>query len=62
MTVRVINPPIAMHVEAARRLSAIEFSRQSWVIGFITPLYSKISRRVLSGGDWKGLLRLIGRP
>jgi transposase len=34
-------------------------SKQSWVIGFITPLSAKISRRILSGGDWKGLLDLI---
>ena len=34
-------------------------SKQSWVIGFITPLSAKISRRILSGGDWKGLLELI---
>ena len=38
---------------------AIELSKQSWVIGFITPLSAKISRRILSGGDWKGLLELI---
>ncbi|MGB9165753.1 MAG: hypothetical protein WCC41_15120 [Rhodomicrobium sp.] len=37
MTVRVINPPAAMHVETARCLFAIELSKQSWVIGFITP-------------------------
>ena len=59
MTVRVINPPAAMHVETARCLFAIELSKQSWVIGFITPFSSKISRRILSGGDWKGLLKLI---
>ena len=27
--------------------------------GFVTPFSSKISRRILSGGDWKGLLELI---
>ena len=59
MTVRVINPPAAMHVETARCLFAIELSKQSWVIGFITPFSSKISRRTLNGGDWKGLLKLI---
>src|SRR5260221_4183672 len=48
-----------MHVETARCLFAIELSKQSWVIGFITPLSAKISRRILSGGDWKGLLELI---
>src|SRR5260221_10710095 len=48
-----------MHVETARCLFAIELSKQSWVIGFITPLSAKISRRILSGGDWKGLLDLI---
>ena len=60
MTVRtVINLPAAMHVETARCLFAIELSKQSWVIGFITPFSAKISRRILSGGDWKGLLELI---
>ena len=60
MTVRVINPPAAMHVETARCLFAIELSKQSWVIGFITPFSSKISRRTLNGGgNWKGLLKLI---
>ena len=59
MTVRVINPPAAMHVETARCLFAIELSKQSWVIEFITPFSSKISRRILNGGDWKGLLKLI---
>src|SRR5271166_6347486 len=59
MTVRVINLPAAMHVETARCLFAIELSKQSWVIGFVTPFSSKISRRILSGGDWKGLLKLI---
>jgi hypothetical protein len=28
---------------------AIELSKQSWVIGFNTPLSEKISRRILSG-------------
>src|SRR5215470_11645599 len=60
MTVRtVINLPAATHVETARCLFAIELSKQSWVIGFITPLSTRISRRILSGGDWKGLLKLI---
>ncbi len=59
MTIRVINLPAAMHVETARCLFAIELSKQSWVIGFITPFSAKISRRILSGGDWKGLLKLI---
>src|ERR1700724_3269663 len=60
MTVRTVsNLPAAMHVETARCLFAIELSKQSWVIGFITPLSAKISRRILSGGDWKGLLELI---
>ena len=59
MTVKVINQPAAMHVETARCLFAIELSKQSWVIGFITPFSSKISRRTLNGGDWKGLLKLI---
>ena len=60
MTVRAVsNLPAAMHVETARCFFAIELSKQSWVIGFITPLSAKISRRILSGGDWKGLLELI---
>jgi transposase len=60
MTVRTVsNLPAAMHVETARCLFAIELSKQSWVIGFITPLSEKISRRILSGGDWEGLLDLI---
>jgi transposase len=60
MTVRTVsNLPAAMHVETARCLFAIELSKQSWVIGFITPLSAKISRRILSGCDWKGLLDLI---
>jgi transposase len=60
MTVRTVsNLPAAMHVETARCFFAIELSKQSWVIGFITPLSTKISRRILSGGDWKGLLDLI---
>src|ERR1700692_250816 len=60
MTARTVsNLPAAMHVETARCLFAIELSKQSWVIGFTTPLSAKISRRILSGGDWKGLLELI---
>src|SRR4249919_1005860 len=60
MTVRTVsNLPAAMHVDTARCLFAIELSKESWVIGFITPLSAKISRRILSGGDWKGLLDLI---
>jgi transposase len=60
MTVRTVsNLPAAMHVETERCFFAIELSKQSWVIGFITPLSAKISRRILSGGDWKGLLELI---
>src|SRR6202048_851020 len=60
MTARTVsNLPAVMHVETARCLFAIELSKQSWVIGFITPLSAKISRRILSGGDWKGLLELI---
>src|ERR1700730_6153148 len=60
MTVRTVsNLPAARRVETARCLFAIELSKQSWVIGFITPLSAKISRRILSGGDWKGLLDLI---
>ena len=60
MTVRTVsNLPTAMHVEMARCLFAIELSKQGWVIGFITPLSAKISRRILSGCDWKGLLDLI---
>src|SRR5215468_6249719 len=60
MTVRtVIDLPAATHGETVRCLFAIELSKQSWVIGFITPLSTRISRRILSGGDWKGLLELI---
>ena len=60
MTVRTVNNLLAATPgETARCLFAIELSKQSWVIGFITPLSAKISRRILSGGDWKGLLDLI---
>ena len=60
MTVRTVNNlPAATHGETARCLFAIELSKQSWVIGFNTPLSEKISRRTLSGCDWKGLLELI---
>src|SRR5580704_14705370 len=60
MTVRTVsNPPAATHDETVRCLFAIELSKQSWVIGFITPLSTRIRRRILSGGDWKGLLELI---
>ncbi|HSV24706.1 MAG TPA: IS110 family transposase [Xanthobacteraceae bacterium] len=60
MTVRTVNTlPAATHDERVRCLFAIELSKQSWVIGFNTPLSAKISRRVLSGGDWKGLFELI---
>jgi transposase len=60
MTVRTVsNLPAATHGETARCLFAIELSKQSWLIGFITPLSTRIGRRILSGGDWKGLLKLI---
>src|SRR3984885_9898273 len=60
MTVCTVNQlPAATHGETARCLFAIELSKQSWVIGFITPLSAKINRRILSGGDWRGLLQLI---
>ena len=60
MTARTVsNLPASMHVDTARCLFAIELSKQNWVIGFITPLSAKISRRILSGGDWKGLHDLI---
>jgi transposase len=60
MTVRTVNNlPTATHGETVRCLFAIELSKQSWVIGFNTPLSEKISRRTLSGCDWKGLLELI---
>jgi hypothetical protein len=56
MTVRTVNTlPAATHDERVRCLFAIELSKQSWVIGFNTPLSAKISRRILSGGDWEGL-------
>ena len=60
MTVCTVNHlPAATHGETARCLFAIELSKQSWVIQFITPLSAKINRRILSGGDWRGLLELI---
>ena len=60
MTVRTVNNlPAAAHGETVRCLFAIELSKQSWVIGFTTPLSAKISRRILRGGDWRGLLELI---
>src|SRR6202049_2581878 len=60
MTVRTVsNLPAATHGETMRCLFAIELSKKSWVIGFITPLSEKISRRTLKGCDWKGLLELI---
>ena len=60
MTVCTVNHlPAATHGETARCLFAIELSKQSWVIGFITPLSAKINRRILSGGDWRGLLEFI---
>src|SRR6478736_8332509 len=58
MTVRTVSRA-ATHGETVRCLFAIELSKQSWVIGFTTPLSAKIGRRILSGGDWKGLLELI---
>ena len=60
MTVRIANNlPAATHDETVRCLFAIELSKQSWIVGFTTPLSEKISRRTLSGCDWKGLLELI---
>src|ERR1700720_1111912 len=60
MTVCTVNHlPAATHGETARCLFAIELSKQSWVIGFITPLSAKTSRRIWRGGDWKALLDLI---
>ena len=60
MTVCTVNHlPAATHGETARCLFAIELSKQSWVIGFITPLSAKMNRRILSGGDWRGLLEVI---
>src|SRR5215467_8873659 len=60
MTVRTVsNLPAATHGETVRCLFAIELSKESWIIGFITPLSTRIGRRILSGGDWKGLLKLI---
>src|SRR6516225_4452717 len=60
MTVRTVNNlPAAAHGETVRCLFAIELSKQSWVIGFTTPLSAKISCRILRGGDWRGLLELI---
>ena len=60
MTVRTVsNLPAATHGETVRCLFAIELSKQRWIIGSITPLSTRIGRRILSGGDWKGLLKLI---
>ena len=60
MTVRTVsNLPAATHGETVRCLFAIELSKKSWVIGLMTPLSEKISRRTLKGCDWKGLLELI---
>jgi transposase len=60
MTVHTVKHlPAATHGETVRCLFAIELSKQSWVIGFNTPLSEKISRRTLRGCDWKGLLELI---
>ena len=57
MTVRTVNNlPAATHGETVRCLFVIELSKQSWVIGFNTPLSEKISRRTLSGCDWKEAL------
>jgi hypothetical protein len=45
MTVRTVNNlPAAAHGETVRCLFAIELSKQSWVIGFNTPLSEKIIR------------------
>jgi len=60
MTARTVNNlRAATHGETVRCQFAIELNKQSWVIGFTTPLSAKIGRRILSGGDWKGLLELI---
>ena len=60
MTVRTVNNlPAATHGETVQCLFAIELSKKSWVIGLMTPLSEKISRRTLKGCDWKGLLELI---
>jgi hypothetical protein len=59
MTVRTVsNLPGPTHGETVRCLFAIEWSNQRWIIRFTTPLHG-IGRRVLSGGDWKGLLKFI---
>jgi transposase len=60
MTARTVNNlPAATHGETVRCFFAIELSKKSWVVGFNTPLSEKISRRTLSGSDWKGLLQSI---
>jgi hypothetical protein len=41
------QPPAAMRVEMAYCFFAIELSKKTWVIGFIRPFSSKISRRTL---------------
>ena len=61
MTVSPVDHLLPQHMVTARCLFAIELSKQSWVIRFITPLSAKINRRILSGGDWRGLLELIER-
>jgi hypothetical protein len=58
-TAPVNQHPIGTHYKRrVRCLFAIELSKQSWVIGFNTPLSEKISP-TLKGCDWEGLHELI---
>jgi transposase len=62
MTARTMsNPPAATHDEAVRCHFAIELSKESWIVGYSTPLSDKFSRYTLKACDWKGLLELIER-
>jgi len=54
-------PTAAPHHDVVRCLLAIELSKSSWVVAVHTPLSDKISRYMLEGCDWKGLLELIER-
>jgi transposase len=53
-------PTATPHHDVVRCLLAIELSKSSWVVAVHTPLSDKISRYMLEGCDWKGLLELIG--
>jgi transposase len=62
MEVRLVDATSTAPDDArARCLIAIELSKTSWVVGVQTPLSGKTSQYRLTGGDWKGLLKLIER-